>query len=58
MEFEGHLAVLTSSPLRDFEDSVRQPVVKDEDYGARLVNSRGLAFISCGTAEIALEQGL
>ena len=56
LEFEGHLAGLTSSLLQDFEDSVHHPAVEGEDDGARLVNSRGLAFIPYATADIVLKQ--
>ena len=57
LEFEGHLAGLTSSLPQDFEDSAHKPVVEGEEDGARLVKSHGLALVPCATAEIALEQG-
>ena len=49
---------MTSILQRDFKDSTHQPTVEDKDDGARLVKSRGLAFVPCATAEIALDQGL
>ena len=52
------LSGLTSSLLRDFEDSAHQPKFEVEDDGARLVKSHGLAFVPCTTTEIVLEQGL
>ena len=55
LEFEGPLAGLTSSLPRDFKDSVHQPAVKVEDDSARLVKSRGLAFVPCATTDITLE---
>ena len=57
LEFEVPLAGLTSSLLRDFEDSAHQPKFEVEDDGARLVKSHGLAFVPCATTEIVLEQG-
>ena len=57
LDFEGHLAGLTSSFPRDFRDSAHQPAIEGEDDGARLVKSHGLAFAPCATTEIALNQG-
>ena len=57
LEFGSHLSRLASSPLHDFEDSLHQPKVEDEYDGARLIKSRGLAFVPCVTIEIMLEQG-
>ena len=57
LDFEGHLSGLTYSLPWDFKDSAHRPTVKGEDDGARLVKSRGLAFVPCATADIKLEQG-
>ena len=57
LEFEGHLAGLTSSLPQDFKDSVHQTSVKGEDDGAPLIKLQGLAFIPCTTAGISLEKG-
>ena len=54
LEFKGHLAGLASILPRGFEDSAHQPAVEGEDDGARFVKSRGLAFVPCATAEMAL----
>ena len=40
-----------------FNESAHQPAVEGEDDGARPVKSRGMAFVPCVNAEIALEQG-
>ena len=58
LEFESHLDGLNSSLLQYFEENAHQPAVEGKYDGVRLVKSRGLAFIPCATAEIALEQGL
>ena len=58
LEFEGHLAGLTSSLLWNFDYSAHQPSVEGEDDGVRLVNLRSFSLFPCTTAEIALEQGL
>ena len=55
LEFESILAWLTSSLLRDFEENSHQPVVEGEDDGVHLIKSRGLAFVSCATAETAID---
>ena len=57
MEFDDHLARLISSLMRDLEDSAHHPSFEGEDDIVCLVKSRGLEFVPCTTAEIALEQG-
>ena len=54
LEFEVHLSNLTSSLLQNFKESAHQPAVEGEDDGARRVKLRGLEFVPCATAEIAL----
>ena len=56
LDFEGHLSGLTFSLQQNFKDSAHEPAVEGEDDGARLVNSRGLAFIPYATADIVLKQ--
>ena len=48
---------LTSSLTQESKDNANQPVVEGEDDGMRLVKSCGLAFVSCATTDIPLEQG-
>ena len=57
LEFESHITGLTSSVPQNFKDRAYQPAVDGKDDGVRLVKSRGLEFVPCATAEIALEQG-
>ena len=57
LEFKSHLDRLDSSLPQYFGGNAYQPAVKDKDDGVRLVKSRGLAFVPCVTAEIALNQG-
>ena len=57
LEFEGHLAGLTSSLPHDFEDNAHQTAVEGKDNRMRLVKSCGLAFVPCATSETTLKQG-
>ena len=57
LDFEVHLMGLTSSLTQESKDNANQPVVEGEDDGMRLVKSCGLAFVSCATTDIPLEQG-